>query len=85
MPAIISLNTVSQIGEKGNIEYAWSNNIREKIIQLSFQLTRTKRDTIDLLAIQTNDILNYLTRSYMSAIMSREEYIEYMSIMYRIF
>lgn len=83
MPAIISLNTVSQIGEKGNIEYAWSNNIREKIIQLSFQLTRTKRDTIDFLAIQTNDILNYLTRSYMSAIMSREEYIEYMSIMYR--
>jgi Mg-chelatase subunit ChlD len=83
MPTIISLNTKSQFGEKGNIEYAWSNDIREKIIQLSFQLTRTKRDTIDFLAIQTNDILNYLTRSYMSAIMSREEYIEYMSIMYR--
>ncbi len=75
--------TYSQNGEKGSIEYAWSNNIREKIIQLSFQLTRTKRDTIDFLAIQTNDILNYLTRSYMSAIISREEYIEYMSIMYR--
>jgi hypothetical protein len=75
--------TTSQIGEKGSIEYAWSNNIREKIIQLNFQLTRTKRDTIDSLAIQTNDILNYLTRSYMAAIMSREEYIEYMSIMYR--
>ena len=75
--------TTSQIGEKGNIEYAWSNNIREKIIQLSFQLTRTKRDKMDFLAIQTNDILNYLTRSYMSAIMVREEYIEYMSIMYR--
>ena len=75
--------TYSQNGEKGSIEYAWSNNIREKIIQLSFQLTRTKRDTIDFLAIQTNDILNYLTRSYMSAIMSREEYIEYMSIMFR--
>jgi hypothetical protein len=83
MPAIMSLNTTSQFGEKGNVEYAWSNNIREKIIQLSFQLTRTKRDTIDFLAIQTNDILNYLTRSYMSAIISRDEYIEYMSIMYR--
>ncbi len=79
----MSLNTTSQFGEKGNVEYAWSNNIREKIIQLSFQLTRTKRDTIDFLAIQTNDILNYLTRSYMSAIISRDEYIEYMSIMYR--
>jgi hypothetical protein len=75
--------TYSQNGEKGSIEYSWSNYIREKIIQLSFQLTRTKRDTIDFLAIQTNDILNYLTRSYMSAIMSREEYIEYMSIMFR--
>ena len=83
MTTIISLNTKSQIGENGSIEYSWSNNIREKIIQLSFQLTRTKRDIIDSLAIQINDILNYLTRSYMSAIMSREEYIEYMSIMYR--
>jgi hypothetical protein len=35
------------------------------------------------LAIQTNDILNYLTRSYLSVVISREEYIEYMSIMYR--
>jgi len=40
MPAIMSLNTTSQFGEKGNVEYAWSNNIREKIIQLSFQLTK---------------------------------------------
>ena len=83
MATIISTNTTSQIGENGSIEYAWSNNIREKIIQLNFQLTRTKRDTIDSLAIQTNDILNYLTRSYLSVVISREEYIEYMSIMYR--
>jgi hypothetical protein len=86
MATIISVldnYTTSQIGENGSIEYAWSNNIREKIIQLNFQLTRTKRDTIDSLAIQTNDILNYLTRSYLSVVISREEYIEYMSIMYR--
>ena len=83
MATIISTNTTSQIGENGSIEYAWSNNIREKIIQLNFQLTRTKRDTIDSLAIQTNDILNYLTRSYLSVVISREEYIESMSIMYR--
>jgi hypothetical protein len=83
MATIMSLNTTTQIGENGSIEYTWSNNIREKIIQLNFQLTRTKRDTIDSLAIQTNDILNYLTRSYLSVVISREEYIEYMSIMYR--
>lgn len=30
-----------QFGEKAHLEYSWSNNIRERIIQLNFQLTRT--------------------------------------------
>jgi len=30
-----------QYGEKGHLEYAWSNDIRERIIQLNFQLVRT--------------------------------------------
>lgn len=34
--------TSKQNGENGNVEYSWSNNIQEKILQISFQLTRTK-------------------------------------------
>jgi hypothetical protein len=76
--------TSSQLGENGSIEYTWSNNVREKIIQLSFQLTRVRdENTIDRLAIQTNTILKELNDSYKVSILSREEYIEYMSIMFR--
>ena len=34
--------TPSQIGENGHSEFTWSNSTREKILQLSFQLTRCK-------------------------------------------
>ena len=37
--------TPSQLGENGSVEYTWSNSIRERIIQLSFQLTRTRHST----------------------------------------
>ena len=76
--------TPSQIGENGSCEYTWSNNIRERILQLSFQLTRTRDETINTrLAEQTDNILNDLNVSYKVSILSREEYLEYMSIMYR--
>mgnify|MGYP000400611029 FL=1 len=34
-------HTSKQIGENGHAEYGWSNSIRERILQFSFQLTRT--------------------------------------------
>ena len=87
MSALISAldnYTPSQIGENGSIEYTWSNNIRERILQLSFQLTRVRDEsTINRLASETDKILRELTGSYKSLLLSREEYIEYMSIMYR--
>ena len=77
--------TPLQSGENGIIEYTWSNNIREKIIQLSFQLTRVRDDTIiNKLVNQTDTILKNLNASYKLSTISREEYLEYMSIMFRI-
>jgi hypothetical protein len=35
-------HTPKQIGENGSTEYTWSNSVREQIVQLSFQLVRTK-------------------------------------------
>lgn len=76
--------TPSQIGEKGSIEYTWSNNLRERILQLSFQLTRSRdQNTIHNLANKTDKILRDLYSSYKKDIICKEEYIEFMSILYR--
>ena len=37
----LDAHTGTQLGENGHMEYSWSNDIKEKILQLSFQLTRT--------------------------------------------
>ena len=76
--------TPSHIGENGSIEYTWSNNVPERILQLNFQLTRVRdENTINSLAIETDKILMNLNSLYNASIMSREEYITYMSIMFR--
>jgi hypothetical protein len=36
--------TPKQFGENGHIEYGWSNNIKETILQFSFQVTRTRNE-----------------------------------------
>jgi hypothetical protein len=38
--------TPTQIGENGHVEYGWSNSIKDKIVQFSFQLTRTDADGV---------------------------------------
>lgn len=76
--------TPSQIGEKGSCEYSWSNKLQERILQLSFQLTRVKnQQTYTGLALITDKILAELKGAYTSNTMSREEYLSYMSIMFR--
>ena len=87
MAAIISAldnYTPFQSGENGLNEYTWSNNIRERIVQLSFQLTRTSDEKqIEKLAMQTNKLLYDLDAEYKSGFLQREVYIEYMSLLYR--
>lgn len=74
--------TPSQIGENGSTEYTWSNSIRERIIQLNFQLTRTRDETtVQSLAKQTDSLLTDL---HLIRESNREEYVEYMSLLYRL-
>jgi hypothetical protein len=73
--------TPSQIGENGSSEYTWSNSIRERIIQLSFQLTRTT--DVTHLSTKTDRLLDDLHNSYKASTISHEEYIEFMSLLYR--
>jgi hypothetical protein len=66
------------IGENGNIEYGWSNEIREKILQFYFQITRTDKNGIENLSIILKQILTTLKMN------TNEENNEYLSILYRI-
>jgi len=62
----LDIHTSKQIGENGHAEYGWSNSIRERIIQFSFQLTRTDERGLHRLEDVLCDILNRLTAQYKS-------------------
>ena len=79
--------TPSQIGENGHSEFTWSsnNNITEKILQLSFQLTRCKDDSqIQKLSKIADKILSQLAHDYRINKISKAEYLGYMSIMFKL-
>lgn len=80
--------TPKQFGENGHAEYSWSNDIKEKILQFSFQITRTHNEEVikklrfilkhSLLHILYNKIVTEETNSY-EWLLSRE----YLSILYK--
>lgn len=78
--------TPSNCGENGHKEYTWSNNIRERILQLSFQLTRNTTANNNLLSLAgiVDNILSELKRGYRARVILKEEFLEYMSIMFRL-
>lgn len=78
IPAIL------QIGEKGHLEFCWSNDINERIVQFSFQLTRTKNvSSLKTLSFQATQILIDLNAEYADSKISKDDYIEYISLFYR--
>ena len=78
--AALDRATAHQVGENGHIEYAWSNSLQERVLQLSFQLTRTE-DTQPLQAV-LRDLLVRL-KSHTSSPAQRELAIRYLSMLYR--
>jgi hypothetical protein len=77
--------TPSQVGENGHSEFTWSAGTRERILQLSFQLTRCKDDKqIEKLSVIAGQILAQLDTDYRAQKITREEYLGYMSIMFRL-
>ena len=46
-----------EIGENGQAQYSWSNNLQERIVQFSFQLTRTSVNGINVLKKQLHNII----------------------------
>lgn len=49
-----------QYGERGEIEYGWSNNIKDWILQFYFQLIRCNNTYLDNLETRLRDMLYYL-------------------------
>jgi hypothetical protein len=74
--------TSKQIGEKGHVEYGWSNNIREQILQFNFQLTRTDETGVKNLSIILNNILQTLKNNY-DTNSTDQVTIEYLIILYK--
>ena len=77
--------TPKQTGENGHVEYGWSNDIREKIVQFSFQITRTDKNQVFQLETVLVDILTLLkNRVESTSIAERTVGLEYLTILYKI-
>jgi hypothetical protein len=78
--------TPTQLGENGHSEYGWSNSIRERIVQLSFQLTRQNRDNkkSDLSTILFDLLSSLKTKiHYHTTLPELSEVIYHLSILYK--
>lgn len=69
------------IGENGHIEYGWSNEIREKILQFYFQITRTDERGIENLSTILKQLLISIKTKNDSSICN-EEMNEYLSLLF---
>lgn len=73
--------TSYKIGENGHLEHAWSNDVRERILQLSFQLTRT--NDVAALAYPTARLITEIQTEYRNGLISKEVFDEYMVLLYK--
>ena len=76
--------TPTQIGENCHTEYGWSNNMQEKILQFSFQTTRTTDALVSGLRFRLADMIGSLKNIITSgSIPERELARGHLSVLYR--
>ena len=76
--------TNKQIGENGHVEYGWSNNVQERIVQFSFQVTRTDEKGVKKLQIILKGILVLLKHTINKGTLPEMLLAkEYLSLLYR--
>jgi hypothetical protein len=74
----------TQYSEKGHVEYSWSNILQEKILQFSFQITRTNEDIINGLAQKLSDMIREINYMFHFGSLSVKQVAKgYLSILYR--
>jgi hypothetical protein len=87
MAALVSAldsSTPIQSSEKGHAEYAWSNSVRERILQFSFQTTRTTADGVEKLAQILRQILRDLQGGLKTGTLCPGEHQELLITAYKI-
>jgi Mg-chelatase subunit ChlD len=78
----LDCKTPTQIGTNGHVEYGWSNSIQEKIVQFSFQLTRT--ENLKPLEIQLVSMLETLSYQVKNGSLPEKEVAKgYLSTLYK--
>lgn len=76
--------TPYQIGENGHVENGWSNSIQEKIVQFSFQVTRSDENGVNRLRVVLVDILNILKHQLQSVSLPERQVAKgYLTILYK--
>ena len=76
--------TPTQFGENGHVEYGWSNNIQEKILQFSFQVTRTDEARVTGLSCVLKELLTTLKHKIDTGSLSEKEIAKgHLSILYK--
>jgi len=56
----IDNSTPKQFGENGSLEYGWSNEIREQVLQYSSQIVRSDAERIEKMAVKLRSMLTTL-------------------------
>jgi len=85
MAEIVNAIDKYQIGENGHVEYAWSDSVQEKILQFSFQLTRTDEEGVKRLQSILKDILTNLKHTIENGPIYEKEIAKgHLSLLYRI-
>jgi len=86
MAAIISAldkHTPKQLGENGHVEYGWSNDLQERILQFSFQVVRTDEAGVQKLATILKGLLTSLQFKIENSSTEKDLAKGYLSILYR--
>ena len=80
----ISPNTKKKTGKNGQEEYTWSENTKERILQFSYQLTRTDDANLYNLAVILDKILQDLQDELSVGLLLVTEYVEQMGVLYKL-
>lgn len=73
-----------QIGENGHVEYGWSNNLQEKIVQFSFQVTRTDDEGLSILRQVLTEMLTTLKHQLANGCLPEKQVAKgYLTILYK--
>ena len=80
----VNPTTSKRIGKNGQEEYTWSEKTKERILQFSYQLTRTDDANLYNLAVILHKILEDLQDELSVGQLLVTEYIEQMSILYKL-